>query len=59
MIKTIFYMVMGAYLLSVGAGIIQIFREGVPSEKERMNWGAIVALIGAVPVTILGWLAGF
>lgn len=57
--KAIFFMAMGAYLLSVGAGIIQIFREGVPSEKGRVNWGAIVALLGAVPMVVLAWLAGF
>ena len=57
--KAIFFMAMGAYLLCVGAGIIQILREGVPSEKGRVNWGAIVALIGAVPMVILAWLAGF
>lgn len=57
--KAIFFMTMGAYLLYVGAGIIQILREGVPSEKGRVNWGAIVALFGAVPVVTLGWLAGF
>lgn len=57
--KTIFFMAMGAWLLCVGAGIIQMLREGVPSEKGRVNWGAIVALIGAVPMVILAWLAGF
>lgn len=57
--KAIFFMTLGAWLLSVGAGIIQILREGVPSEKGRVNWGAIVALFGSVPMIILGWLAGF
>ena len=57
--KTIFFIVMGAWLLSVGAGIIQVLREGVHSEKGRVNWDAIVALLGAVPVVTLGWLAGF
>ena len=57
--KAIFFMALGAWLLCVGAGIIQMLREGVPSEKGRVNWGAIVALLGAVPVVTLGWLAGF
>jgi hypothetical protein len=57
--KAIFFIAMGAWLLSVGAGIIQMLREGVPSEKGHVNWGAIIALIGAVPVVTLGWLAGF
>ena len=57
--KTVFFMTMGAWLLCVGAGIIQMLREGVPSEKGRVNWGAIVALLGAVPMVILAGLAGF
>lgn len=57
--KTIFYITITIWLLSVGAGIIQMLREGVPSKKGRVNWGAIVALLGAVPVVTLGWLAGF
>lgn len=57
--KAIFFMALGAWLFCVGAGIIQMLREGVPSENGRVNWGAIIALIGAVPVVILGWLAGF
>ena len=57
--KVIFYIALGTWLFSVGAGIIQMLREGVPSEKGRVNWGAIITLIGAVPVVILGWLAGF
>ena len=57
--KAIFFMAMGAWLLCVGAGIIQMLREGVPSEKGRINWGAIAALLGAVPMVILAWLAGF
>ena len=57
--KIIFYIAISIWLLSVGAGIIQMLREGVPSEKGRVNWGAIITLIGAIPVAILGWLAGF
>ena len=57
--KAVFFMFLGAWLLSVGAGIVQMLREGVPSEKGRVNWGAIVALLGAIPVVTLGWLAGF
>lgn len=57
--KIIFYIAITVWLLCVGAGIIQMLREGVPSEKGRVNWGAIVALLGAVPVVTLAWLAGF
>ncbi len=57
--KAIFYMAMGAWLLCVGAGIIQMLREGVPSEKGRVNWGAIIALFGAAPLAALAWFAGF